>query len=257
MTTKTLSAEECSDLQDLVQRLISLEATRFFLHCLNRHQLLAPNNHYLLELNVSLKQVSKKATLGSLYRIVWSASRDAASYSQIYSSRRYGEHAANHGVEKAIEYIGRVLNGSPDFNKTFHENRYAPLSSVTKIIFVMLLELPPMTTTPADISTALLQQTPNRPQSCCAADVPSHQESLTWLEENMSWSIQSFQEVLKSLQEKEPDICSPDCVYSNIPMIATHTAATQSGNNCGFRTISKSHNSASHEFKQRHRKIRQ
>ena len=223
LTTTTLSTEECSDLHDLIQHLMSLEATSFFLHCLDRHKLLIPTDQYILELRVSLKQVTRKAPLGSLYRIVWSASRSAASYVQRNPFRQYGEHAANHGVDKAIEYMGRVLNGSPDFDKAFTENRTAPLSRVTKIIFEKLLELPPMTATPTEISTALLQRTKTAPKTCCVVNIPSHQECLTWLEENTSWSPEALQEVLKGLQESAPDTCSPSCVKTHIPTIATHT----------------------------------
>ncbi|ALC06888.1 hypothetical protein CDES_12720 [Corynebacterium deserti GIMN1.010] len=221
LRVESLLSEDRKELQRLLHRLMIKETVRYLIFCFSLHHLPAPADHHLERLQSYLEKAVEKTSLGILFRIAWTAARDAISASTRHPMSK--DSVAAHGVNKVVHYIERIIKDPEEFDTPHNEDTRLPLSEATRIIFNLILELPPMTASPKEIAEILAGASDEELLRNCDNLFAKRKELLAWLEKDSTWSPQQFRSALESVSASDYEVCIAGCAHEGGPSVATRT----------------------------------
>ncbi|WP_156118249.1 hypothetical protein [Microbacterium sp. ZOR0019] len=208
------------DLIALSQELVAEEAVRYFRYYLGSLNLPDPAEHHLEALRTHVAKAAVNFSLGQLYRMAWSSSRDAISaYERIAGLSR--DKASTHAVNKFAQWVQRALDAPDDLGGPFNEDTInLPLSAATDIVFRVVLGLNPMRATPLDVSDALTGSPDEELRRACDDRIPDRAELIEWLRTDQSWSAGGFRAALERVGGEFYAPCAPNCAHGRVPSVA-------------------------------------
>lgn len=217
---EALSADNRVELQDLLRQLMAVETVRFFKFCLDDQGLPVPASHHMDRVQTYLEKGVETTSLGVLWRIAWSAARDARLTAVKYTMKKSS--AATYSANRVIQYVERIITDPEELTATHREDTRVPLSGAIKIIF-LILGVPPMTTMPAEIADILADAPDEELRRACDNRIPDRVELLARLEADESWSPQQFREALESVSTDRYEICATGCAHDLGLSVAAQT----------------------------------
>ncbi|MDQ0363960.1 hypothetical protein [Catenuloplanes indicus] len=165
-----MSASRQEQLLDLIIKVLVRETVRYFEFRLTEFNLPpVPDNHRPRLLAAADKAGSVR-TLGELYSLAWRATKNAASTAQ---AKRYvpREHTTTHAVN-LFEQLAHRATAEPEWEPGhWHEDSRLPLSALTRLLFLGLLNASPMETSVAGIAAGLPEPAIVTPEFWSHADL--------------------------------------------------------------------------------------
>lgn len=213
-----LRSTERDELRELAKLLVAEEAIRYLSFELSLHDLPNPGEQHQERLRSHAAKAASSFALGHIYKMAWTAARDAISaYKRIAGMNR--EKAATHGLNKFVFYIQRGLDEPDTLGATYSERTDLPLSAATDIVFRVILEFNPMTAAPSDIAGRLIGSPDQELRRACDDRVPDQSTLIEWLRTSSDWEPNDFRSALARVGT-DVERCAPGCAHERATMIA-------------------------------------
>lgn len=145
------------DVCDLSKELIAAETVRYLLDQLDLHNLPEVPGNHASRLWESASRLAERRSLGECYSIAWRAARNAASVSK---QRPYAP-AANMTTHAVNWFESTASGAATDLSldlPVYREDTRAPLSALTRTLFLQVLDRDPMTTSVPRLRVSLQSQ---------------------------------------------------------------------------------------------------
>lgn len=208
-----------SELQELSRRLVAAETVRYFRWHLASSGLPDPSENHLEALRSHATRGATHFSLGQLYRMAWTSTRDAISAHAKHAGMGRPK-AVVHAVNRFAHWVQRALDSPTDLGDHFNEDSLnVPLSAATDIAFRVILGVSPMRTTPLAISAILDELPDEERQRECDSTVPPRQEVIAWLRTS-DWQPASFVEALQLVAGTDLAPCAPGCAHERAANVA-------------------------------------
>ncbi|KAF0957685.1 hypothetical protein MLGJGCBP_03549 [Rhodococcus sp. T7] len=209
------------ELSDLVHKVIAEEAGRYLAYQLRQHNLPDRTDRHNEVLRTVTTRGASLFSLGHLYRMAWSSARDASSAKQRHPSMST-ENAITHGLNQFEQRIQKASYDRGSLNEPFSEDNNLPLTSVTDIVFRIILGMDPMSSEPAHIADMLSAAPDDELRALCEAGIPSHRELMERIRTSTDeWDGYEFRRILARLEQQPPDACAPRCAHDRLTDVAS------------------------------------
>ncbi|MDJ0105147.1 hypothetical protein QM646_01910 [Rhodococcus erythropolis] len=208
-----------TELGELVHHIIAEEAGRYLVSQLRAHNLPDLTETHEEALRTSTMRGAALFSIGHLYRMGWSAARDASSAYQ-RNAGMSKNNAITYGLKQFERWVQRAIDDPEQLNAPFDEDKSLPLAAVTAVVFRVILGLDPMAAGPADIAGSLEGAPDAELLDLCNASIPDRHELMEWILTSTGCSGDEFRRALARLEGWEPDLCAPHCAHERISGLA-------------------------------------
>ena len=132
--------------------------------------------------------------------------------------------AIKHGLNKLDWHMQAALEDPSRLADPYKELvDKLPLTSLTRVLFLDLLRLNPMTVTLTEVDRQIAVLDPALIEQCVAS-IPERHELIEWMR-TAKWVDEEFYEELARLEDWTPELCADGCSHQGVGSIAAQASA--------------------------------